>query len=106
MASRAVGFAASRSAAAADSEATVAMGSRKTTKTTVYTSDGSGGLKKETHTHVESSGSQGWRIHDSDIITNDKGGGMGSRAAPKCIAKAKRRELYSAYVLRRLVCSI
>ena len=64
--SRAVGFAASRSAAAADSEATVAMGSRKTTKTTVYTSDGSGGLKKETHTHVESSGSQGSE-RDSDI---------------------------------------
>merc|ERR1719414_1235297 len=57
MASRAVGFAASRSAGAADSETIVASGSRKTT-TTVYTSDGSGGLKKESHTHVESSGSQ------------------------------------------------
>ena len=59
MASRAVGFAASRSAGAADSETIVASGSRKKTTTTVYTSDGSGGLKKEPHTHVESSGSQG-----------------------------------------------
>ena len=67
MASRAVGFAASRSAAAADSEATVAMGSRKKTTTTVYKSDGSGGMTQESHTHVESSGSQG-RKRDSDII--------------------------------------
>ena len=68
MASRAVGFAASRSAAAADSEATVAMGSRKKTTTTVYKSDGSGGMTKVSdHTHVETSGSQGRRKSDSDI---------------------------------------
>ncbi len=55
MASRAM--MASRSAAAAGAESSTQIASRKTTKTTVITADGSGNVSRETHTKVEGSSS-------------------------------------------------
>jgi hypothetical protein len=47
----------SRSAAAAGSETQISSGSRKKTTTTVYKSDGSGNVTKESHVDIQGSSS-------------------------------------------------